>query len=293
MAKITIALVQMEMQEGKEANLAHALELISRAAKKGAQIVCLPELFTAPYFANVAGGKGKAAADFAEAIPGKTTEALANAAKANGVVLVAGSIYESAGEYHAAGKGNFFNTSCVFDADGKLLGKYRKMHVPQDESYFEKDYFADGDTGFVVFKTKFGKLAPLICYDQWFPEAARIAALQGAEIIFYPTAIGLVDGVEQSEGNWQEAWENVMRGHAIANGVVVAACNRAGKEGKMSFWGGSFVCDAFGKTLARGKKEEEIVIAAIDTEHSNSVREGWRFFYNRRPESYSKITEKK
>lgn len=285
MAKITLGLVQMKMGAGAQENLAHAISLIGQAAKKGAQIVCLPELFTAPYFAHSAGGKEKAAKEYAEPIPGKITQVLSDAAKTNNIVLVAGSLYEKAGN-------KFYNTSCVFDADGKMLGIYRKMHIPQDESYFEKDYFAEGDTGFKVFSTKHGKISPLICFDQWFPEAARIVALEGAQIIFYPTAIGIVDGIEQTEGNWQEAWENAMRGHAISNSVVVAGVNRSGKEGKMSFWGGSFVCNAFGKTLARGGKEEEIVIATIDTAHSASVREGWGFFRNRRPDAYGKLTKR-
>ena len=286
MAKITIGLVQMAMSPTPEQNLAHALDLISQAAKRGAQIVCLPELFTSQYFPQYENEKHEAAKNFAETIPGKTTEALARAAQQNSIVLVGGSIYEKDGS-------KLYNTSAVFDEKGKMLGKYRKMHVPHDDCFYEENYFSKGDLGFQAFDTKLGKISPLICYDQWFPEAARIAALSGAQIVFYPTAIGTVDGVGQAEGNWQDAWETAMRGHAIANAMVVAAANRVGREGKMEFWGGSFVCDAFGKTLARGGKGEEIVIAQIDSQHSKSVREGWRFFYHRRPDAYSKITEAK
>jgi len=284
--QITLGLVQMKMGESAGENLRKAISMIAQAAKKGAQIVCLPELFTAPYFAQEAKAR-KEAEKFAEEIPGKTTAALAAAAKENGIVLVAGSIYEK-----DANSGKYYNTSCVFSSDGKLLGKYRKIHIPHDECFFEKDYFAPGNLGFKTFATPHGKIAPLICYDQWFPEAARNIALDGAEIIFYPTAIATVRGIEQSEGNWQEAWENVMRGHAIANGIIVAAVNRCGNEGKMDFWGGSFVCDAFGKTLARAGSKEEIVIAAVDLQHSKNVREGWRFMHNRQPDQYGKLVGK-
>lgn len=284
---VTLGLVQMGMSGRAEENLAKAIAGIASAAKKGAQIVCLPELFTAPYFAQKAGGKKEASEKYAEAIPGKTTDALAKSAKENSVILIGGSIYEKEGK-----SGKSYNTSCVFDEKGKLLGKYRKIHIPHDECFFEKDYFAPGNLGFNAFDTQHCKISPLICYDQWFPEAARSVALMGAEIIFYPTAIATVRGVEQAEGNWQEAWENSMRGHAIANGIVVVAVNRCGTEGKMDFWGGSFVCNAFGKTLARAGNKEEVLVAQVDLEHSKMVREGWRFGYSRRPEEYGKIVEK-
>jgi agmatine deiminase len=174
----------------------------------------------------------------------------------------------------------------------RLVGKYRKMHIPHDPNFFEQGYFAQGDLGFKVFETRYGKLATLICYDQWFPEAARIVSLMGADIIFYPTAIGLVDGVEQAEGDWQDAWTTVQRGHAIANGAAVAAVNRSGREGKMSFWGGSFVSTQFGTLIAKAGKGEEVVLAEVDTELGKEVREGWRFFHNRRPDAYKKITGK-
>ena len=248
--KVKIGLIQMSMGSDRKENLSRALSLVSKAASAGAKIICLPELFNAPYFAQHE-KKGGEAGEWAEEIPGETTAALSGCAKKNNVVLVGGSIYEKAGGSKnrgaaglTTGKAHLYNTSAVFSQEGKLLGIYRKTHIPHDPMYFEQDYFEKGDTGFKVFGTPFCKIAVLICYDQWFPEAARSAALAGAQIIFYPTAIGTVKGVEQAEGNWQEAWENVMRGHAIANCIPVAAANRAGTEGEMDFWGGSFVCNA-------------------------------------------------
>ena len=279
--KITLGLVQMRMSENQAENLARALGMIGEAAAKGAEIVCLPELFTAPYFAQEKGGR-KRAEKYAETIPGKTTAALSQAAAKNRVTLIGGSIYEKDGQH-------FYNTATVFGKDGKMLGKYRKIHIPQDECFFEKDYFEEGNLGFRVFKAGRCSIAPLICYDQWFPEAARSVALVGADVIFYPTAIGTVKGISQAEGNWQAAWENVMRGHAIANCTPVAAANRCGKEGKMDFWGGSFICDAFGKTIARAGRKEQVLVAKIDLSHGSMVREGWGFFRNRRPKEYGKI----
>lgn len=277
--EVTLGLVQMSMSADVEFNLRKAVEKIKQASSRGAQIVCLPELFNSLYFPQAE--KAKA---FSDEIPGKVSEALSKAARENKVVVVGGSIFEKSG-------GKFFNTSIVFSEKGVLLGKYRKMHVPQDENFFEQNYFAKGDLGFQVFETSFGKISVLVCFDQWFPEAARVCALNGAEIIFYPTAIGRVDGIEQVEGDWREAWTNVQRGHAIANNLVVAGVNRTGREGKIEFWGSSFVSDAFGKMIARGKEGEEIVIAKVDLDHGKDIREGWRFFHNRRPEAYKKITE--
>lgn len=288
---ITLGLIQMSMSADKDANLAKAVRMIGEAAKKGAEIVCLPELFNLPYFPQDERNKEIEA----EEIPGKTTDALARVAKDNKVVLVGGSIFEKGKDREKSGT-KTYNTTVVFDETGKMLGTYRKVHVPHDENFYEQNYFEPGDLGFKVFasgsKTQNAKLGTLICYDQWYPEAARSVALIGANIIFYPTAIGTVRGVEQTEGNWQDAWETVMRGHAIANGMIVVAVNRVGNEGKMDFWGGSFVCDAFGKVIARGGDKEEIIIAKCDLEHGKSVREGWRFFYNRRPETYGLLVKK-
>ncbi|MEW6036262.1 MAG: nitrilase-related carbon-nitrogen hydrolase [Candidatus Micrarchaeota archaeon] len=277
-----VALIQMSMSADKASNVSKAVKKIGEAAAKGAGIVCLPELFTSPYFPQ----EEKADAErFAESVPGPTTEALSKAAKQNKVIVVGGSVFERS-------NGKLFNTTPVFDAGGRMLGTYRKMHIPHDPGFFEQNYFEKGDLGYKVFETRYGKLGTLICYDQWFPEAARTLALMGADMIFYPTAIGAVDGVVQTEGSWQEAWETVQRGHAIANAAAVCAVNRVGREGKTKFWGGSFICSQFGTILARGSDREEIVMADVGPELGKHVREGWRFFYNRRPETYDKLTER-
>jgi predicted amidohydrolase len=285
--EVVLGLVQMSMAARVEDNLEKAERMLGKAADLGAQVVCLPELFATPYFPQYDTVKGRMREDApCDAIPGRATEMLSAVARKNGILLVGGSIYERSAD-------KLFNTSTVFDPRGNMLGAYRKTHIPHDEDFFEQSYFDPGDTGFKVFDTANGRVGVMICYDQWFPEAARINALLGAEMVLYPTAIGTAKGIEQAEGDWQEAWENVMRGHAIANGMVVAACNRVGEEGAMSFWGGSFVIDAFGKTLARGGNKEEIVLATVDLDHGKRVREGWRFFYNRRPECYGKLVEKR
>jgi agmatine deiminase len=282
---VTIGLAQMRMAPDPACNLMHALELVRDAGRQGAEIVCLPELFTAAYFAQYANPAGIEKADVPlDRIPGEAARQLSECARENAIILVAGSIYERA-------ENGLFNSCMTFDQQGRMLGNYRKIHIPHDESFFEQHYFTPGDLGFKVYETDKGRIGTLICYDQWFPEAARTLALMGAEIVFYPTAIGHVRGMDQSEGDWQQAWENVMRGHAIANGMVVAAVNRVGNEDRMDFWGGSFVIDAFGKTLARAGSDAQIVLATVDLDHGRNVREGWRFFYNRRPDQYTKITE--
>jgi agmatine deiminase len=267
---VTLGLIQMGMEADSGANLRKAVRMVGDAAKKGAQVVCLPELFHSPYFPQ----DKKAEYAYAEKIPGTATDALAKAARENKVVLVCGSVFEK-------------------DENGKMLGKYRKIHIPHDPKFYEQSYFLPGDLGYKVFRTKYGNISVMICFDQWYPEAARICALMGAEIIFYPTAIGTVKGVAQAEGDWHEAWETVQRGHAIANNVVVAAVNRAGTEKDMTFWGGSFICDAFGKVTARGGQKEEIIIGTCDLDHGKNVREGWGFLRNRKPETYSRLVEKK
>jgi predicted amidohydrolase len=278
---VKVALIQMSMSDGHGENLKKALRLIKEAAGKGAQIICLPELFTSPYFPQEE--KAEAGA-FAESVPGPSSEALSRAARESGSVVIGGSIFEKDG-------GKFYNASLVFDGDGAMLGKYRKIHIPHDPNFYEQNYFEPGDR-YKVFDTKYGKLGVLICYDQWFPEAARTLALMGADMIFYPTAIGRVDGIEQAEGDWQEAWEAVQRGHGIANAVAVCPVNRCGREGATTFWGGSFISSQFGTILAHGGADEEIVIGEIDVSLGERVREGWRFFHNRRPETYDKLVEK-
>ncbi|WP_400259825.1 nitrilase-related carbon-nitrogen hydrolase [Candidatus Methanomassiliicoccus intestinalis] len=280
-----LSLVQMKMVSEPSANLKKAVAMIAEAAAEGAEIVCLPELFSTPYFPQYDLDPGASKYKIPhDTVPGEISRVLSKAAADNQVILVGGSIFEEA-------EGHFFNTSLLFDQQGQTIGVYRKTHIPHDEKFFEQSYFEPGDTGFSVVATAKGKIGTLICYDQWFPEAARCNALLGADMVFYPTAIGTAQGIEQAEGDWQSAWENVMRGHAIANGMVVAACNRVGVEDTMTFWGGSFVIDAFGKTLVRGSAAEEIVSATINLEHGRDIKEGWRFFYNRRPQCYDLISK--
>lgn len=281
--EVTVGLVQMGMTEDKGKNMEKALKMISEAANKGAKIVCLPELFNSVYFPQKEKVDDKS--ELAESIPGLTTETLSEAAKVNSISLIGGSIYEKDGR-------RLFNTSVVFDENGKMIGKYRKIHIPHDPKFYEQNYFENGDLGYQVVKANGTKAGIMICYDQWFPEAARANALMGADMVFYPTAIGLVEGVEQTEGNWQEAWENVQRGHAIANGMIVSAVNRVGKEDDMRFWGGSFVINQFGKTLVRGSNREEVIVSKCDLGLGRRVKEGWRFFYNRRPGSYRRLVER-
>ena len=280
---VNVGLIQMSMSGDVQENLSKAIDKIQDAANQGAQIICLPELFTTPYFPQ------KEKIDVfhaAEKIPGPTTDELSEVSKKNKVILIGGSIFEKDGK-------KFYNTSIIFDGKGKILGKYRKMHVPHDPSFYEQNYFSPGDTGYKVFKTNFCNVGTLICYDQWYSEAARINALMGAEVIFYPTAIGWRKDIEPEEGNWQDAWEKVQIGHAIANSVIIAAENRVGVEDQMIFWGGSFACDQFGKIIARGSDKEEIIIAECDLTLGSKVEQGWRFMQNRRPETYGKIITKK
>ena len=271
----------MSMSADRQENLSKALKMIEEAAKKGAQIVCLPELFATQYFPQTKKSSSKP-----EKIPGPTSNFLSRAAKKNRVVIVGGSIFEKDGEKK-------YNTSVVFDQNGKLLGSYRKVHIPEDEAFYEQDYFSSGNS-YKVFNTSFGRIGVLICFDQWYSEPARINRLLGAEIIFYPTAIGTVSGIEQTEGDWHEAWESVQKGHAITNSVIVAAVNRVGKENETRFWGGSFVHDQFGKLLARGDRaKEEVIIVECDMNLGKQIEEGWGFLRNRRPKTYSKICEMK
>src|SRR5688500_1748863 len=253
---VSIACVQMSCTEAKEPNVEKAVARIAEAAGRGANIVCLQELFTGHYFCQTEDHRHFAAA---EPIPGPTTEALAAAAKKHGVVVI-GSLFErrAPGLYH--------NTAVVLDADGTNLGVYRKMHIPDDPLYYEKFYFTPGDLGFKSFDTRFGKVGVCVCWDQWYPEAARLTALTGAEIIFYPTAIGWLPDEKAEFGPSQHnAWETMMRSHAIANGVFIAAPNRVGLEEKLQFWGGSFVSDPNGNLLAKGNHEgEQIVTAECD-----------------------------
>jgi predicted amidohydrolase len=280
---VTIGLVQSKASDDLSSNLKKTERMIRQAAKKGAQIISLQELFRTPYFPQKQRVDKK---KFAETIPSETTRTMSNLAKELGVVLIV-PIYE------ITSSGKFFNTAVVFDQNGRMMGKYHKVHIPQDPGFYEKDYFEHGESGYTIFKTKFGTFAVLICYDQWFPEAAREAKLLGAEMIFYPTALGNIIGYK-AEGDWHDAWETNMRGHAIANSLFVAAINRVGTEGRMKFFGQSFVSDPFGKILKRASSgKEEVIVQKIDLERNKFFSEGWGFMRNRRPDTYKSIISNK
>jgi agmatine deiminase len=274
---VTIAAIQSRALQDPDANVRNAELLTRLAARKGAQIICLPELYRTVYFPQ---HRKADASRFAETIPGESTRVFRKLAKELGTVLIV-PVFE-----HAK-SGGFFNSAAVIDERGRLLPTYRKLHLPQDPLFYEQNYFSPGDRGYRIYKTRFATFAVLICYDQWFPEAARMATLRGAEIIFYPTAIGNVVGYRSSDGDWRDAWETVMRGHAIANGVHVVAVNRVGREERLRFWGQSFACDSFGKILKRASAaKEEVLVAKLDLSHNRRIREGWGFFRNRRPDTY-------
>jgi predicted amidohydrolase len=274
--QVKIGLAQMGMAEDRHKNLSKASRMVHDAARAGAKIVCLPELFDVPYFPQE-----EKSAIRPEKLPNDATEMLSEAARQNGVVLVGGSLYESF-------RGRGYNTSLVYDEGGKLLGEYRKVHIPQDPGFYEQDYFTPG-SDYRVFQTAYGRVGVLICFDQWYPEAARANRLLGADFLFYPTAIGTVRGIEQAEGDWKDAWETVQRGHAIANSVVVAAVNRVGVEGETTFWGGSFVSDQFGKVLARAGSSEKVLIATCETDLGKDIESGWGFNRNRKPSTYGRL----
>ena len=273
---VKLGIVQMSMTDDRQENIESAVSSVGDAAKRGARVVCLPELFASRYFPTA-----RRSPEFPESIPGPTSRALAESARKNRVTLVGGSIFERAG-------GRRYNTCLVFDENGRTISKYRKIHIPQDEHYFEQDYFDPGKS-YVVAKTAWGDLGTLICFDQWYPEAARIERLKGAELLFYPTAIGWVKGIEPIEGDWKKAWEAVQVGHAISNSVVVCAVNRVGTEGDTTFWGGSFVCDQFGKVLFRAGAEPGVFTVECDLGLGRAVEEGWGFMRNRKPGSYAGI----
>ena len=286
MAIINVGLVQMTCTANKEENLEKAITKVKEAADKGAQIVCLQELFTSLYFCDIEDHDNFS---LAESIPGPSTEALGKVAKENGVVIIA-SLFEKRAE------GLYHNTTAVLDADGAYLGKYRKMHIPDDPAYYEKFYFTPGDLGYKTFKTKFATIGILICWDQWYPEAARITALMGAEILFYPTAIGWATSQDE-ETNLEQynAWQTIQRSHAVANGVPVVSVNRTGFEqnGAMKFWGGSFVSNPFGTVIYQASHDkEETTVVSIDTKQTDRYRTHWPFLRDRRIDSYQPITKR-
>jgi N-carbamoylputrescine amidase len=292
MSVVTVGLVQMRCSPDPEENLAQALAQIGAAARRGAGIVCLPELFRSRYFCQTEDPRHF---ELAEPIPGPSTRALGDAAAAHRVVLVA-PVFERRAE------GVYHNTAVIFDEGGAELGRYRKMHIPDDSLYLEKFYFTPGDLGFRSVATRIARLGVLICWDQWFPEAARLTALAGAQILLYPTAIGWqLDLGPEVEAAELDAWETMQRAHAIANGVFVAAVNRVGREppiesagsegeGGIRFWGRSFVADPFGRVLARGSdREEELVVVECDLSAVERVRRDWPFLRDRRIDAYADL----
>jgi N-carbamoylputrescine amidase len=287
-ARFSIGLVQMRMGSDPMANLDRAVSHIREAARRGARVVCLPELFRTPYFCQ---REDAALFDLAEPIPGPTSDALAKIARELRVVVVA-SLFErrAAGVYH--------NTAVVLDADGTERGRYRKMHIPDDPLYYEKFYFTPGDLGFRAFDTAIGKLGTLVCWDQWYPEAARLTALAGADVLFYPTAIGWHPREKAEYGAAQvNAWQVMQRAHAIANGVYVAAVNRVGHEGSadggIEFWGTSFVSDPFGVVIAEAPRDDEaVLVVECDRAHLEDVRRNWPFLRDRRIDAYAPISKR-
>jgi N-carbamoylputrescine amidase len=282
--QLKVGLVQMSCTSKPSENLDKTISKIREAASKGAQIVCLQELFTSLYFCDVEDYENF---KLAESIPGPSTQSLGEVASELGVVIIA-SLFEKRAE------GLYHNTTAVIDADGSYLGKYRKMHIPDDPGYYEKFYFTPGDLGYKVFDTKFAKIGVLICWDQWYPEAARLTTLMGAEVLFYPTAIGWsVHQDEETNQTQYSAWQTIQRAHAIANGVPVVSVNRVGREADMLFWGGSFVSNAFGKVLYQASHlEEEIVVCTIDGNQNDYYRTHWPFLRDRRIESYGDIVKR-
>ena len=281
--KFTVGLVQMTPVPDPDQNLRRAIQLVEEAARDGARVVCLPELFRSQYFCQ---GEDAASFDLAEPVPGPSTAALAHVARDSRITLIV-PVFErrAAGLYH--------NTAAVIGPDGGLAGLYRKMHIPDDPGYYEKFYFAPGDLGYRAFDTDVGRIGTLICWDQWYPEAARLTALRGAGILFYPTAIGWHPREKAELGAAQrDAWMTIQRGHAIANGVYVAAVNRAGLERPrggdgIEFWGGTFLCDPFGVVTAQASTDrEEVVLGEIDPSRIEEVRRGWPFLRDRRIDSY-------
>lgn len=283
---VKVGTVQMSCTKDPKENIKKAIEKVREASAKGAQIVCLQELFTSLYFCDVEDYENF---KLAEAIPGPSTDSLSKVAKELGVVIIA-SLFEKRTE------GIYHNTTAILDADGAYLGKYRKMHIPDDPAYYEKFYFTPGDLGYKVFKTKFAKIGVLICWDQWYPEASRITSLMGAEILFYPTAIGWATAQDEATNTEQyNAWQTIQRSHSVANGLHVVSVNRVGFEqnGAMKFWGGSFITNPFGTILYKASHEnEEVHVQELDLSKTDSYRTHWPFLRDRRIDSYQPITKR-
>lgn len=288
--KFNVGIIQMGFSKKPDENVKNAISWIEKAAKKGAQVICLPELFTSQYFCQ---SENIDYYDLAEPISGKSISAVSKAAAKNKVVIIAPFFEKRAmGVYH--------NSAAIINSDGMIAGHYRKMHIPDDPSYYEKFYFTPGDLGFKAFDTKFGKIGTLICWDQWYPEGARLTALQGASILYYPTAIGWHPYEKKVHGKAQfEAWQTVQRGHAIANGIYVAAANRIGLEKQVKdspgieFWGRSFISDPQGVILAEASVDkEEVLIAEVDLNRIEYIRRNWPFLRDRRIDAYDDITKR-
>ncbi len=286
MAIVKVGLVQMSCSSDKKQNLEKAEQKIREAAVMGAQIICLQELFTSLYFCDTENYDHFA---LAEPVPGPSTDTLSALAGELGVVIIA-SLFEKRAQ------GIYHNTTAVLDADGRYLGKYRKMHIPDDPSYYEKFYFTPGDLGYKVFKTRFATLGVLICWDQWYPEAARITALMGAEILFYPTAIGWATSQDEATNTEQYgAWQTIQRSHAVANGIHVVSVNRVGfeQDGAMKFWGGSFIANPLGTVMYQASHDkEEIIVRELDLSKTDTYRTHWPFMRDRRIDSYQPITRR-
>jgi N-carbamoylputrescine amidase len=286
--KFRTGLVQMSCSTDSKENLAKAEAKIEEAARNGAQVICLQELFRSQYFCR---DEKAELFDLAETIPGPSTEALGKLAKSLKVVVVA-SLFEKRAQ------GLYHNTAAIIGADGEIMGLYRKMHIPDDPLYFEKFYFTPGDLGFKNFETPFGRIGVLVCWDQWYPEGARLTAMQGASILYYPTAIGWHPAEKAEFGEAQvDAWKTIQRSHAIANGIYVAAVNRVGFEGPadrgLEFWGNSFVADPFGRVIAQASADkEETLLVEIDPNVQDEVRRNWPFFRDRRIDAYGAVTSR-
>ncbi len=286
MSKVKVGLVQMSCSGDAKSNMDKAIAGIKDAAAKGANIVCLQELFTSLYFCDVEDYENF---KLAEPVPGPSTDLLSAVAKEAGVVVIA-SLFEKRAQ------GLYHNTTAVLDADGSYLGKYRKMHIPDDPAYFEKFYFTPGDLGYKMFETKYGKIGVLICWDQWYPEASRLTALMGAEILFYPTAIGWATNQDEATNTEQyNAWQTIQRSHAVANGVHVVSVNRVGfeQDGAMKFWGGSFISNPFGSLIVKATHDqEEVIVTELDLSKTDSYRTHWPFLRDRRIDSYGDIVKR-
>jgi N-carbamoylputrescine amidase len=285
-----IGLLQLAYSSDAEDNMRKTVFQVEKAAKEGAQVICLPELYRSQYFCQK---EDFNSFDLAETIPGPSTEAFQQAAKSNNVSIVV-PVFEKRvpGLYH--------NSAVIIDADGEILGTYRKMHIPDDPAFYEKYYFTPGDLGFKAFDTKYGKIGTLICWDQWYPEGARLTALKGAEVLFYPTAIGWHPAEKEKYGKaQQDSWITIQRSHAIANGVYVASVNRIGFEQPVKnqdgiiFWGSSFICDPQGVMLAQASDDkEEIILAEVDLSRIETIRRNWPFLRDRRVDAYGEITKR-